>query len=60
VKSVLIELGQTPAHYEGKLAVIGRTVPWLLLMNEDMPQVGTRDVDLGIPMRGSSSKKYRL
>lgn len=46
VKSVLVEIGQVLGSFKGKFAVIGGAVPWLLLENEDMPHVGTLDVDL--------------
>ena len=48
VKSVLIEIGQILGSFKGKFAVIGGAVPWLLLGNEDMPHVGTLDVDLAL------------
>ena len=31
VKSVLVEIGQILGSFEGKFAVIGGAVPWLLL-----------------------------
>jgi hypothetical protein len=46
VKSVLVEIGQILGSFEGKFAVIGGAVPWLLLNNEEMPHVGSLDVDL--------------
>jgi hypothetical protein len=45
VKAVLIEVGQILGAFKGKFAVVGGAVPWLLLNNEDMPHVGTLDVD---------------
>jgi hypothetical protein len=48
VKSVLIEIGQILGSFEGKVAVIGGAVPWLLLNNEEMPHVGSIDVDLSL------------
>ena len=48
VKSVLIEIGQILGTFKGKFAIIGGAVPWLLLANEDMPHVGTLDVDVGL------------
>lgn len=48
VKSVLIEIGQVLGSFRGKFAVVGGTVPWLLLDNEEMPHVGSMDVDLGL------------
>jgi hypothetical protein len=42
VKSLLIEVEQTLGTFAWKFAVIGGAVPWLLLTNEDMPQVGTQ------------------
>ena len=46
VKSVLVEIGQILGSFEGKFAVIGGAVPWLLLSQAEMPHVGTADVDL--------------
>jgi hypothetical protein len=48
VKSVLIEIGQLLGSFKGKFAVVGGAVPWLLLNNEEMPHVGSMDVDLGL------------
>lgn len=48
VKGVLVEIGQILGSFRGKFAVIGGAVPWLLLDNDDMPHVGTLDVDLGL------------
>lgn len=48
VKSALLEIGQILGSYRGKFAIIGGSVPWLLLDNTDMPHVGTLDVDLGL------------
>ena len=48
VKSVLVEIGQILGSFQGKYAVIGGAVPWLLLDNHEMPHVGTLDVDLGL------------
>jgi hypothetical protein len=48
VKGVLVEIGQILGGFKGKFAVIGGAVPWLLLDNEDMPHVGTLDVDSGL------------
>ncbi len=48
VKSVLIEIGQILGSFEGKFAIIGGAVPWLLLGEAEMQHVGTADVDLGL------------
>ena len=48
VKSVLVEIGQILGSFEGKFAVIGGAVPWLLLSQAEMPHVGTADVDLAV------------
>lgn len=60
VKSVLIEVGQILGAFKGKFAVIGGAVPWLLLNNEDMPHVGTLDVDSDSMPRplGTASTPY--
>ena len=46
VRSVLVEIGQTLGSYQGKFAVVGGAVPWLLLEDSEMKHVGTIDVDL--------------
>jgi hypothetical protein len=48
VKSVLIEMGQILGSFEGKFAVVGGAVPWLLLESEDMAHVGTLDIDIAL------------
>jgi len=59
VKSVLIEIGQTLGSFRGKFAVVGGAVPWLLLGdNEDMPHVGTLDVDLGLDSEALGDGEY--
>lgn len=58
VKAVLIEVGQILGAFKGKFAVIGGAVPWLLLSNEDMPHVGTLDVDLGLDAEALGDREY--
>lgn len=58
VKSVLIEIGQVLGSYEGKFAVIGGAVPWLLLHEADMLHVGTMDVDLSLDPEALSGGEY--
>ncbi|NEI23493.1 hypothetical protein GUK30_29395 [Rhizobium leguminosarum] len=58
VKGVLVEIGQTLGSFKGKFAVIGGAVPWLLLDNEDMPHVGTLDVDLGLDAEALGDGEY--
>ena len=58
VKSVLLEIGQILGTFQGKFAVIGGAVPWLLLDNEEMPHVGTLDVDLGLDAEALSDGEY--
>ncbi|MER8458393.1 nucleotidyl transferase AbiEii/AbiGii toxin family protein [Mesorhizobium sp. M1300] len=58
VKSVLVEIGQILGSFKGKFAVIGGAVPWLLLDNEDMPHVGTLDVDLGLDPEALGDGEY--
>ena len=60
VKSVLVEIGQILGSFQGKYAVIGGAVPWLLLNNEDMPHVGTLDVDLGLDAEALGDGEYAL
>lgn len=48
VKSVLLEVGQILGSFEGKFALIGGAVPWLLLSEAAIPHIGTTDVDLSL------------
>ena len=58
VKAVLVEMGQILGSFRGKFAVIGGAVPWLLLANEDMPHVGTLDVDVGLDAEALDDGEY--
>ena len=58
VKSVLIEIGQILGSFQEKFAVIGGAVPWLLLDNEDMPHVGSLDVDLDLDAEALGDGEY--
>lgn len=58
VKSVIIEIGQTLGSFEGKFAVIGGAVPWLLLKGADMPHSGTIDVDLSLDPSALGDGEY--
>lgn len=58
VKSVLIEIGQLLGSFRGKFAVVGGSVPWLLLSEEDTPHIGTIDVDLGLDASALADGEY--
>lgn len=58
VKAVLVEIGQILGSFKGKFAIIGGAVPWLLLGNEEMPHVGTLDVDVGLDARALGDGEY--
>src|SRR5882757_4870516 len=58
VKAGLLEVGPIPRAFKGKFAVVGGAVPWLLLSNEDMPHVGTLDVDLGLDAEALGDGEY--
>lgn len=58
VKTVLIEIGQILGSFKGKFAIVGGAVPWLLLGNEDMPHVGTLDVDLDLDAEALGDGEY--
>jgi hypothetical protein len=58
VKKVLIEIGQILGSFKGKFAVVGGAVPWLLLDNEEMPHVGSLDVDLGLNAEALGDGEY--
>ena len=57
-KSVLVEIGQVLGSFRGKFAIIGGSVPWLLLESEDMPHVGTLDVDLSLDPEALGDGEY--
>jgi hypothetical protein len=44
--------------FKGKFAIIGGAVPWLLLDNEEMPHVGTLDLDLGLDAEALGDGEY--
>ena len=58
VKSVLVEVGQVLGSFQGKFAVVGGAVPWLLLDNVEMPHVGTLDIDLGLDAEALQNGEY--
>src|SRR5260370_3082481 len=58
VKSVLVEIGQILGSFQGKFAVVGGAVPWLLLDNVEMPHVGTIDIDLGLDAEALQNGEY--
>ncbi len=58
VRSVIIEIGQVLASFEGKFAIIGGAVPWLLLSESDMPHIGTGDVDLDLDPSALGDGEY--
>jgi hypothetical protein len=58
VKSVLLEIGQILGSYKGKFVVVGGLIPWLLQNDEDMPHVGTLDIDLGLNSAALADGEY--
>jgi hypothetical protein len=59
VKTVLVEIGQILGSFKGKFAIVGGAVPWLLLgSNDEMPHVGTIDVDLGLDAQALGDGEY--
>ena len=58
VKMVLVEIGQILGSFKGKFAIVGGAVPWLLLANEEMPHVGTLDVDIGLDSEALGDGEY--
>ena len=60
VKAVLVEMGQILGSFKGKFAIVGGAVPWLLLGNEDMPHVGTLDVDVGLDAKALGDGQYAM
>ncbi|MGO1077465.1 hypothetical protein [Inquilinus sp. CA228] len=60
VRAVLLEIGQILGSYHGKFVVIGGTVPWLLLDNEDMRHIGSFDVDLSLDPVALAGGEYAM
>ena len=58
VKSVLVEIGQILGSFRGKFAVIGGSVPWLLLEDSEAPHVVTLDVDLSLDAEALQDGQY--
>ncbi len=58
VKSALVEIGQILGSFEGRFAVVGGAVPWLLLEADDMQHVGTIDIDLSLDAEALSDGEY--
>ena len=58
VKSVLVEIGQILGRFDGKFAIIGGAVPWLLLGEAEMQHVCTADVDLGLDPAALGDGEY--
>jgi hypothetical protein len=58
VRAVLLEIGQILGSFKGKFAIVGGAVPWLLLDN--LPHVGTIDVDLGLDAEALGDGEYVL
>lgn len=48
VQSVLVEIGQILGSYKGKFAIVGGSVPNLMLKNAEMKHVGTNDIDIAL------------
>ena len=58
VRSVFVEIGHILGAFEGRYAVIGGAVPWLLLSESDMRHIGTGDVDLGLDAEALGGGEY--
>jgi len=58
VKMVLVEIGQILGSFRGKFAVVGGSVPWLLLEDSEMEHVGTLDVDLNLDAEALQNGEY--
>lgn len=58
VKQVLAEIGQVLGSYQGKFAVIGGAVPWLLLDGVEDKHIGTQDVDLSLDAEALGDGEY--
>ncbi|MCP3655425.1 nucleotidyl transferase AbiEii/AbiGii toxin family protein [Herbaspirillum sp.] len=60
VKKVLLDLGQLLGSYRDSVAIIGGSVPWLLLTEGDEPHVGTLDIDIALDHEALAHDEYAL
>lgn len=58
IQSVLVEMGQVLGSFKGRFVVIGGAVPWLLIANDEMPHVGTTDLDIGLNAEALGDGEY--
>ena len=58
VKTVLLEMGQILGSFKGKFIVVGGLIPWLLQNDEDMPHVGSLDIDIGLDPSALADGEY--
>jgi hypothetical protein len=58
VKRALVEIGQILGSYQGQFAVVGGSVPSLLIKSEEMGHVGTADIDLGLDPAALGEGEY--
>ncbi len=59
-RSVLVEIGQILGSHQGKFALIGGSLPGLLIAEDDMPHVGTLDIDLSLDPEALDDGEYKL
>jgi hypothetical protein len=58
VRQTLAEIAQILGSFQGRFAVIGGAVPWLLLHPEDMVHIGTLDIDLALDPQALAGTEY--
>lgn len=58
VRQTLVEIAQILGSFQGKFAVIGGAVPWLLLHPDDMEHIGTLDIDLALDPEALAGTEY--
>ena len=58
VKAVLVKIGQILGSFRGKFAVVGGTVPRLLLGDAVMAHTGTIDVDISLDAEALGDGQY--
>lgn len=58
VRSVIVEIGQVLGSFQGKFAIVGGAVPWLLLEDAETAHVGTLDVDISLNASALGNGEY--
>lgn len=58
VNAVMVEIGQILGAFKGKFAIVGGSVPWLMLPDHEMAHVGTADLDIALDAEALGDGEY--